>query len=285
MARARVFPRDARSILTRTSGYLAGFTHSLQPYLGCEFSCTYCYVRELAVQRTNPDRLPWGRWIAPKRNAPALLAEAAERGKLVAARIFCSSATDPYTPIERRLRLTRGCLEVLVKHPPAALVMQTRSPLAARDLDLLAQIPTALLSVTLATDDERVGRLLEPDSPSLARRIALLAAARAAGVRTQAAVAPLLPCNPARLAAWLEPVADRVLVDDFFRGDGAGGRRSAAALAVLREHGFERWAEPGYAGETVRELRRLLGEGRVVESQAGFSDLDWLCSPKIALTS
>ena len=93
MARAQVFPRTARSILTRTGGYLAGFTHTLQPYAGCQFSCAYCYVREMAVQRTNPHGLPWSRWIAPKLNAPALLEREAARGRLASARIFCFSAS------------------------------------------------------------------------------------------------------------------------------------------------------------------------------------------------
>jgi DNA repair photolyase len=276
MSRARVFPRLARSILTRTGGYLAGFTHTLQPYAGCQLSCRYCYVRELAVQRANPYGLAWSRWIAPKSNAAALLAREAERGVLAHARIFCSSATDPYTPLEARLALTRGCLAVLAERPPAALVVQTRSPLVLRDLDLLRRLPHVGVSFTVTTDDEAVRRVFEPDSPRLARRLETLAALRAAGVPTQAAVAPLLPGDPARLAALLDPVVDRVVLDDFFRGDGAGGRRSAAALDLLRERGLGRWAEPGYAAEATEVFRRVLGAGRVVESQAGFNDLSWL---------
>ena len=267
-----------RQILTRTGGYLSGFSHSLQPYTGCEFSCRYCYVREMAVQRANPHRLPWSEWIAPKTNAPALLARVARRGGLAGARIFCSSSTDPYTPLERRLGLTRGCLEVMAEHPPAALVVQTRSPLVERDAALLARIPGALASVTVTTDDDAVRRRLEPNSPSIRRRIETLARLRAAGVRTQAAVAPLLPGDPARLAERLAPVADRVVVDDFFRGDGAGGRRSGAALALLRELGHGEWAEPGYADAAVQDFRRVLGAGRVVVSQAGFNDTAWLAS-------
>ncbi len=278
MGRARVFPRMARSILTRTGGYLAGFTHTLQPYAGCQFSCRYCYVREMAVQRTNPFGLPWSRWIAPKTNAPELLARAAARGTLARARIFCSSATDPYTPLERRLALTRGCLEVMVVHPPAALVVQTRSPLVLRDVALLRRLPAGV-SFTVTTADETVRRRFEPDSPRVARRIATLAALRAAGVPVQAAIAPLLPGDPARLAELLEPVVDRVVVDDFFRGDGAGGRRSAAALKALRAQGFGAWAEPGYAAEATAVLRRVLGPARVVESQAGFNDTSWLGAP------
>jgi len=278
MARAKtqVVPRQARSILTKTGGYLSGFTHSLQPYAGCQYSCVYCYVREMAVQRTNPQRLPWSQWLAPKLNAPELLARAAARGKLRDARIFLSSSTDPYTPEERRREITRRCLEVMVAHPPAALVVQTRSPLVLRDAALLAQIPTAAVSFSVTSDREDVRRLLEPDSPRIARRIETLTRLRAAHVRTQAAVAPLLPCDPRHLAELLEPVVVRVVVDDFFRGDGAGGRRSAKALVLLRRAGFASWAEPGYAEEAVAVFRQVLGRARVVESQRGFNDVRWL---------
>jgi DNA repair photolyase len=272
----RSFPREVKQILTRTGGFLAGFTHSLQPYTGCEFFCVYCYVREMAVQKTNPFGLPWSEWIAPKTNAPELLRRVAERGRLGEARIFCSSSTDPYTPQERRFELTRGCLEVMVRHPPAALVLQTRSPLVVRDAALLARLPRTVASVTVTTDDEAVRRLLEPNSPAIERRLDALRRLRAAGVRTQAAVAPLLPGDPERLAERLAEAADRVVVDDFFRGDGARGRRSGAALALLRERGFGAWAEPGYAAEAAAVFRRVLGEDRVVESEVGFNDLAWL---------
>ena len=279
MGRARVFPRAVGSILTRTGGFLSGFSHSLQPYAGCEFSCAYCYVREMAVQRTNPFGLPWSRWLAPKTNAAELLARAGKRGLLAAARIFCSSATDPYTPAERRFRITRACLEVLVAHPPAALIVQTRSPLVVRDAALLARIPTAAVSFTVTTDDDAVRRRFEPDAPRVARRLAVLRELRAAGLRVQAAVAPLLPGDPTRLAGWLEPFVDRVVLDDFFRGDGAGGRRSGAALARLRAEGWGAWAEPGYAAEAAGVFRRVLGTERVGESQQGFNDLGWLAGP------
>jgi DNA repair photolyase len=128
--------------------------------------------------------------------------------------------------------------------------------------------------MTICTDDESVRRALEPNAPGTKRRLEALAVLRAAGIRTQAAVAPLLPCDPARLAELLDPVVERVVVDDFFRGDGANGRRSQAALALLRAMGFGRWAEPGYAEETIAQLRRLLGTERVLLSKEGFSALD-----------
>ncbi len=271
MGRARIFPREVSRMLTPTGGYLRDFTHTLQPYAGCQFRCSYCYVREMSVQRANPYRLPWSEWIAPKTNAPERLLREAQRGVLAGARIFCSSATDPYTPIERKWRLTRGCLEVLVQHPPAFLTVQTRSPLVLRDVDLLARIPSARVSVTITTDDERVRRLLEPNAPSIALRVGALARLRAAGVPTQAAVSPLLPCDPKRLAALLEPVADRIVIDDFFRGDGAGGRRSRAALVQLRAAGYAAWAEPGYADAAIEIFRNVFGTQRIGVSAKGFA--------------
>ncbi len=270
MSRAAIFPREVAHALTRTSGYLNGFTHSLQPYVGCEFACQYCYVREMAVQRANPYRLPWSRWLAPKMNVADRLRREAQRGKTRAARIFCSSVTDPYTPAERRLRLTRACLEVLTEYPPEFLLLQTRSPFVTRDIDLLRRLPASIVSVTVTTDDEAVRRRLEPNAPSLRMRLESLAVLRRAGLRTQAAVSPLLPCDPGRLAEQLEPLCDRVVVDDFFAGDGAGGRRSRAALALLREAGHIPWTEPGYAGAVLEVFRRVFGGERVGYSAAGF---------------
>jgi len=272
MPRARIELIDAKTILTRTSGYLSGFTHSLQPYVGCQFSCVYCYVREMTVQRTNRFSLPWSQWLLAKRNAPELLA----RARLEGARIFMSSATDPYTPVERELLITRRCLEVFAQRAPAALVVQTRSPLVLRDADLLARIPRLGVSFTVTSCDERVRRLLEPDSPKFGRRIATLRALAQAGVRVQAALSPLLPGDVGELARALAPLVERVVVDDFFRGDGARGARSRSALRLLDTAGYGAWTRPGYEQEAVASLRRELGAERVVESRAGFADLAWL---------
>jgi DNA repair photolyase len=277
MSRARSFPRTVRQALTRTGGYLDGFTHTLQPYVGCQFSCHYCYVREMTVQRANPYQLEWSHWISPKMNIAERLSAHARSGTLMQSRIFCASSTDPYTALERKLRLTRACLEVMVAHPPRALVIQTRSPLVLRDVDLLCAIPTVGVSFTVTTDDDDVRRAFEPDSPSFARRIQTLGALREAGIPTQAAVAPILPCDPVRLANALDPIVDRVVVDDFARGDGAQGRRSRSSFERLSSLGHSAWIGSEKADEALGILRETLGRGRVVVSQRGFNNLEgWL---------
>ena len=106
---------EARSLLTPTGGYLGDFTHSLNPYQGCVFGCSYCYVAWAPVAARDPR--PWGRYVKAKTNAPEVLARELARHPPDTLRIFMASATDPYQPPERRLGLTRRLLEALVARP------------------------------------------------------------------------------------------------------------------------------------------------------------------------
>src|SRR5690606_2625232 len=191
-------PRPASGALTKTGGFLAGFTHTLQPYIGCAFGCAYCYVKGLAVHHFHRPSLAWGDYVHPRTGiAERLRRELARhqaRGTLDELAIFMSSATDPYQGQERTWRLSRMCLEVMCDFPPGLLMVQTRSPLVVDDFERLACLGQRVwLSVTLETDREEVRRALTPRAPGLARRIETLAAARAAGLQVQVAVSPCLP--------------------------------------------------------------------------------------------
>ena len=190
--------------------------------------------------------------------------------------MFCSSATDPYTPAERKWKLTRGCLEVMARRPPAFLTLQTRSPLVQRDADLLARIPTALVSITVTTDDERVRRLLEPNAPGIALRIDALAALRAAGVPTQAAVSPLLPCDAERLARRARPGRRSRRRGRLLPRRRRGRSPRAAALESAARGGLWRVGRAGLPPTPHPIFRRIFGPARVVESQGGFNDTSWL---------
>lgn len=271
--------RQAVRALTPTGGFLRGFAFSLNPYIGCAFGaaggCPFCYVRALPVAHAADG--PWGNWVVAKINLAELLERelcGLERaGRLGETTIFMSSATDPYQGCERTLRLSRQALELFVRRPPRRLLLQTRSPLVERDLDLLRALGrSAIASITLETDDEAVRRALTPTSASVSRRLATVRRLRAAGVFTQIAIAPMLPNHAERFAMLVADAADRVILDTYFAGDGSHGRRSRALGIgeLYRRLGYEGWFAPG-AEDTLRAaLLARLGEDRVLFSQAGF---------------
>jgi DNA repair photolyase len=272
--------QEATRALTPTGGFLRGFAYSLNPYTGCAFGagggCPFCYVRALPVARARAGR--WGAWVIAKTNLPQLLeqelAVLAHSGKLADATIFMSSATDPYQGIERRMGLTRRALLAFVRHPPRRLVIQTRSPLIERDLDVIGSMgERAIASITLETDDDLVRRAITPTSPAVARRLTTMRRLRAAGIFTQIAVAPMLPNHPQRFADLATEVSDRVIVDTYFDGDGASGRRSRAlGIGELYDRlGYADWFKPGAERELLAAMRARLGDDRVLLSRDGFN--------------
>jgi DNA repair photolyase len=272
--------QNATRALTPTGGFLRGFAFSLNPYIGCAFGaaggCPFCYVRALPVARVLGGQ--WGSWVIAKSNLPELLArelDALSRsGKLADTSVFISSATDPYQGLERTARLTRQALEAFVRTPPRRILLQTRSPIIERDIDLLRELGSHIVaSITLETDDDLVRRALTPTSPSIARRMATVRRLSEAGIFTQVAIAPMMPNHPERFAAMLDGVADRVIIDTYFDGDGANGRRSRSlGIGQLYQRlGYEGWFKLGAEKELLAAMRARLGRGRVLFSRDGFN--------------
>jgi DNA repair photolyase len=119
---------NARSILSKSRIY----DYTVNPYVGCQHACTYCYAR--FMKRFTGHREPWGEFVDVKVNAVELLKRAIVKAK--PGRVWVSGVCDPYQPVERKYRLTRGCLEVLAEHD-WPVTIQTRSPLVTRDIDVL----------------------------------------------------------------------------------------------------------------------------------------------------
>jgi len=271
---------QSKSILNPTGGFLASYTHSLNAYQGCAFgknSCPYCYVRAMPLQRFAGR--PWGEWVKAKINAPELLKrelEAAKRkglfGKL---RVFMSTATDPYQGVEARLKITRGILEVFAESGDFGfLVVQTRSPLIERDVDALGRLGSRVaVSFTIETNREDVRRQITPASPSVERRLATLERLTRAGLKTQAAISPVLPCDPEIFAELIATRASRVVVDTLIDGDGADGRRSAelGMPQLLRSLGYEHWLRGDAHLPLLEALRQRMSSNRVGFSQEGFN--------------
>jgi len=183
-----------------------------------------------------------------KERLRAELAAMRKAGRLDAATVFMSSATDPYQGLERKLRIARGALEAFIEFPVRRVLLQTRSPMVERDLDLLKQLgERVIVSITLETDDDIVRRALTPSSPSVARRLKTARLMRREGIPVQLAISPMMPNHPEHFAELADEAADRVIVDSYFAGDGSGGRRSRALGIGELYHrlGYEGWFRPG----------------------------------------
>jgi DNA repair photolyase len=263
---------SARRWLTPATGYLAGYTHTLNPYVGCAFGCSYCYVRRLPVGLFRGE--PWGSWAEPKKADPSTLCkEVASAQRKGSVAVFFSSATDPYQPLEVKTLLTRALLESMTKEPPDFLLVQTRSPLVTRDVDLLLQLGNKVrVSMTIETDRDDVRRILTPSAPPITARLRALSTLQAAGIATQAAVSPILPYTPA-FADVLAQAAPRIVVDDYFQGDGSGGRRSEALgmRELYAEHGWSDWYERSVIERLTEQLRERLPEHAIGVGAQGFA--------------
>lgn len=184
---------DAREILMRATGFMENYNYTLNPYSGCSFGCTYCYAAFFS--RSIEKRDSWGRWVLVKKNAVAKLNSPRRRVNLAGKRIYMSTVTDPYQPIERQLKLTRALLKVLVRCQPK-LVVQTRSPDVVRDIDLFKHIEEGggrvQVNLTVTTDDEDVRRTFEPHCPNNGVRLKAAKELRTAGVQTCITMTPLL---------------------------------------------------------------------------------------------
>lgn len=148
--------KTPKTLLNKGTGYLNGYSHSLNPYTGCTYGCSYCYVRQMPVSLFCQEE--WGTWVDVKQEAATILRKELLKAKSKGpVSIFMSSSTDPYQPIEHKEQVTRALLEVMVETPPDFLFVQTRSPLVRRDIDLLLRLEDKVrVSMTVETDREDI---------------------------------------------------------------------------------------------------------------------------------
>lgn len=177
----------ARTILTESG--ISEIDLYLNPYVGCTHSCVYCCVEYMkSFSGHGSDR--WGEFVDYKANAVELLEREIDkaRGK----NVMVGSLTDAYQPIEKRLELTRRCLEILTSRLASTFVL-TKSDLVLRDTEMLASTPAVRVGMTLAFADDRCRQAFEPRTCATSRRIAALTELHTAGCTTFAFVGPIIP--------------------------------------------------------------------------------------------
>lgn len=196
---------------------LPGLRYALNPYRGCQTGCRYCYAP--AILR---DSRPWGTYVEVKRNIPFILAK--ELRHADPGVVGIGTVTDGYQPIEGRYKVTRYCLEVLVRNDwPVSI--QTKSSLVLRDTDLLQKLTRRDVGVTITTMDEGMRRAIEPFSSPAPKRLETLRKLNEAGIDTWAFIGPILPEATDRgleglLAGIAEAGTKKVLVDRLRLKDG-----------------------------------------------------------------
>jgi len=194
---------QAKSILSTSKVY----DYVVNPYIGCQHACSYCYAR--FMKRFTGHREPWGDFVDVKSNAADLLR--VEINKKKQGRVWVSGVCDPYQPLEAKYKLSRQCLEILARNNWPAII-QTRSPLVLRDMDIIRQGKGFEVGFSVTTADDAIRKLFEPKAPPVNERIRALDELHKAGIRTYAMIAPMLP-GAEGLAELLEGKVDYVLID------------------------------------------------------------------------
>lgn len=206
----------AKSALSKSA--IPDLAYTVNPYVGCQHGCKYCYAD--FMRRFTGHRERWGEFVDVRQNIAEQLEKDLRKieSKMTIwdakERIWMSIVTDPYQPLEKKFKVTRKCLEVLLRYRfPVAI--QTRSPLVLRDIDLFKQFDECEVGLSVTTDDDRIREIFEPRAPTIQSRIKTLEKLHAAGVTTFAFIGPMLPMNARKLGELLAPVIDSALIDQM----------------------------------------------------------------------
>ena len=235
----------AKSIISTNDSPDISFEQSINPYRGCEHGCIYCYARPTHCYLGHSAGLDFETKLYAKVNAAELLERELAKPRYVPKFIALGAVTDPYQPIEREHRITRGVLEVLERtgHPVGIV---TKSALVVRDVDILARMAArglAKVAMSVTTLDRAIARKMEPRAATPPRRLEAIKALSAAGVPVVVMVAPIIPGHQRQR-------------DRAHPGCGPGGRRQRGRLRAAAAAAGDQGAVPRVVAHRVPEPRR-----------------------------
>jgi DNA repair photolyase len=261
--RTEVIHDATRSIIARNKSPDISFDQSINPYRGCEHGCIYCFARPTHAYLGLSPGVDFESRLFAKPNAAELLAKELSAPGYVPRVIAMGTNTDPYQPLEKKMRLTRSILEVLrdFRHPVAIV---TKSPLILRDLDILSEMAAmglAKAALSITTLDRKLARAMEPRAGTPARRLQAIRGLAQAGVPAGVMFAPAIPAlNDHEMEAVLAAAKE-------------SGARSAGyvllRLPLEIKDLFREWLEaqvPGRAKHVMALVRSMRG-GKDYDSQ------------------
>ncbi|HEY3419071.1 MAG TPA: radical SAM protein [Methanomassiliicoccales archaeon] len=176
---------EVRATTALPKSNLPGLDYALNPYVGCEHDCIYCFAPD--VLHKDPSK--WGKEVGVRSNLPVLLAKEIKNKRGV---IGIGTVTDPYQPLEKSCLLTRKCLMEIIRHDNPISIL-TKSDLVVRDIELIESTKRPEVGVTITSVDDRVSHAFEPGAPPPSQRLEALRKLTEAGLNTYAMVGPVLP--------------------------------------------------------------------------------------------
>jgi DNA repair photolyase len=244
--------KDAsRSLITFNDSPDVGFEASINPYRGCEHGCIYCYARPYHEYLGFSAGLDFETKILVKEDAPELLRAELSSRKWQPKVVAISGVTDAYQPIERKLQLTRRCLEVLAEFRNPVIIV-TKNQLVTRDIDLLKELAgfdAAAVCVSVTTLDADLARVMEPRTSTPANRLEAIRALAEAGVPVRVLVAPTIPGLTDHEMPWIIQAAAKA------------GARNAGYVIVRLPHGvselFANWLQEHFPDRRKKVLNRI----------------------------
>ena len=259
------FDDTSRSIISENNSPDIPFRYSLNPYRGCLHGCSYCYARPGHEYLGLSAGLDFESRIFVKRDAARLFRDWMARPAYKCQPVMMSGVTDCYQPVERKLQITRQCLQVAVEaRQPMSLI--TKNALIARDIDLISDLAKdnlARAAISVTSLDQSLTKVLEPACSAPVARLEVIRKLSAAGIPVHVMVAPIIPgLNDSEAPAILKAAA-------------SAGARSASfimlRLPLTVERVFLEWLQkhrPGHAGKIESRLRSVR-DGQLNQSQFG----------------
>lgn len=264
-ARTQFLKDASRSLITYNDSPDVGFEASINPYRGCEHGCIYCYARPYHEYLGFSSGLDFETKILVKEDAPDLLRRELASRRWRPKVLAISGVTDPYQPIERKLQLTRRCLEVLAEFRNPVMIV-TKNQLVARDVDVLkrlAEWKAAAVFLSITTLDADLARVMEPRTSTPRNRLAAIETLAREGVPVGVLAAPCIP-----------GLTDHEM-HSIITSAAAAGARYAGYVVVRLPYAvkdlFETWLEqnfPDRKKKVLNHIRDLRG-GKLNESQFG----------------
>lgn len=254
--KTEVLTDTSRTIITRNNSPDISFEQSINPYKGCEHGCVYCFARPTHAYLGFSPGVDFETKIFAKPNAAELLARELSRPGYVPKTIAIGTNTDPYQPLERRMRIMRSVLEVLYefRHPVGIV---TKSALVLRDLDILApmaELGLAKVALSVTTLDRELARAMEPRASTPPRRLDAIRGLREAGVPAGVMFAPVIPAlNDEEMESVLAAAAEA--------GAGSAGYVLLRLPLEIKDL-FREWLAanaPGRAAHVMSLIRQMRG--------------------------